>query len=293
MNNDITHRTGVAPVLCFLILTFAGTFGLEIWLINQGVRFDTEVVQYTPMGWLLLTMWMPGLAAILVTLFVEGTPLGELKSALSLHLGSIGPYLLTLLLAPVALGAMCGLTWLLGLGEPDLALTALNQVSGTEDVVTLESVLRVMLPLSIVIGPLMHLPFALGEEIGWRGYLLPRLMGLGKVKAYLITGVVWGLWHAPIIWVGFNYPGHPVAGIAMMCVVCSAFGLFLNEMALHYRSTILAAFIHAAVNAQGLGVWLWLFPDVNPILGGTTGLTGVAVWLIMGIGTQFALQRIR
>jgi hypothetical protein len=41
-------------------------------------------------------------------------------------------------------------------------------------------------------------------------------MPLGKWKAYLIVGVIWGLWHAPLIAIGFNYPGMPVLGILMM-----------------------------------------------------------------------------
>ncbi len=280
------------PVLCFIIITLVTTFAVQIMLIRDGIRFDGDVVRHTPLGWLLLTMWIPGLAGIFVTTIVEGVPFKELKTALALRIGSLGPYMLTMLLAPLAFAAMYALSWALGWATPDFTFSALTEIAGGDETVTPESILQMMLPLSIIIGPFMHFIFSLGEEIGWRGYLLPRLMPLGKLPAYTIVGIVWGLWHAPIIWVGFNYPGQPVAGIAMMCAMTSAFGLFLNEMKIHYRSTLLAAFIHSAVNAQGFGIWIWLFPGVNPLLGGGTGLTGLVVWLALGLGTLLVLTKL-
>lgn len=292
MNDTHTPRKGMMPVLLFIAITFIATFAIQLMLIRDGIRFDGDVARHTPLGWLLLTMWIPGLAGLFMTLVVERVPFRELKDALSLRIGSLGPYLLTILLAPTIFAAMYGLSWALGFTAPDFTFSALTEMVDSDEAVTPESILEMMLPLSIVVGPFIHFIFSLGEEIGWRGYLLPRLMNLGKLPAYLIVGMVWGLWHAPIIWVGFNYPSQPVAGIAMMCAMTSAFGLFLNEMTLHYRSTLLAAFIHAAINAQGFGIWIWLFPGVNPLLGGGTGVTGLIVWLIMGFGTMKVLSRL-
>lgn len=271
----------IGPVLLFVLIALGGTWGIEYHLISQGIRFDTDIVRYTPLPWLFATMWMPTVAALLVSLVVERASPMEVMRSLSMRIGSLGPYLLIVLLAPVIYAAMYGLSWAFGLTAPDLALSTLP-AQGYEEI-TSETILTVMLPLSAAIGPFMHFPFALGEEIGWRGFLLNRLMPLGKRVAYPVVALVWGLWHAPLIWVGFNYPNHPVAGIALMCVMTFAFGLFLNELFLGYRSTILAAFIHAAFNAQGFGIWIWLFPGVNPLLGGGTGLVAVLVWGVTGI----------
>lgn len=289
MNNDASQRTGFRSVFCYLALTFTATFALEGWFIASGMNFQDDVMRSTPALWLMAVMWIPGISALIVTKFVEGAPL---KKALSLRLGSLGPYLLTILLAPMAFAAMYGLSWLAGLTAPDPDLSTLTAATGSEPLTT-DTVFQVLLPISIVIGPFVNFAFGLGEELGWRGFLLPRLMVLGKGKAYALLGVLWGLWHAPLIWAGFNYPGYPLTGMIMMALLCYAFGLLLNEMTLHYRSVLLAAFIHGAVNAQGYGVWPWLFPDTDPMLGGGTGITGVAVWLAIGSITTCILIKLR
>lgn len=293
MNIETPHRAGIASVLWFLTITFTATYGLEIALINGGLRFDADVIQSAPALWLLAVMWIPGLAALFVATVIEGASLKDLVKSLSLRMGSIGPYLLTFLIAPLAFAAMYGLSWAMGWSTPDLTLSTLSQATGSSESITQETVFKVMLPLSIVIGPLINFVFGLGEELGWRGFLLPRLLQFGRIKAHLILGILWGLWHAPLIWAGFNYPGSPVAGIITMCVLCLAFGIFLNEMTLHYRSCLLAAFIHGAVNAQGFGVWAWMFPDIDPLLGGGTGLTGIVIWLIVGALTIPILSRLK
>ncbi|WP_319543425.1 CPBP family intramembrane glutamic endopeptidase [uncultured Pseudodesulfovibrio sp.] len=283
-----TDTLRIKPLLLFLALTFGATWAVEIPLVSNGMRFDNLTGMSGPALILMAVMWIPGLSALLVTAFVDKMNFAELRDSLRLRLGkSLGAYFLTICLVPMLFAAMYLLSWWLGFG--DFA----PQIPGTEaGEATLKSVLQIMLPMSIVLGPFINLIFGLGEEIGWRGFMLPRLMPLGKPVAYTVLGILWGIWHGPLILTGFNYPGYPVGGIAMMCLLCFAFGLFLNEMTLHYDSSILAGFIHGAVNAQGYGVWLLLFPNIHPLFGGSVGLTGVAVWLISGMLCTMALKRL-
>jgi len=287
MNNQ-TDTLRIKPLLLFMALTFGATWAVEIPLISNGMRFDSLTNMSGPALWLMAVMWIPGLSALMITTFVEKKNFAALRDSLRLRLGkSLGAYFLTILLVPALFAGMYLLSWALGFG--DFA----PQIPGADtDETNLESVLQIMLPMSIVLGPFINLFFGLGEEIGWRGFMLPRLMPLGKPVAYSLLGILWGIWHAPLIMAGFNYPGYPVGGIIMMCVLCFAFGLFLNEMTLHYDSSILAGFIHGAVNAQGYGVWALLFPDIHPLLGGSVGLTGVVVWLITGVLCTTTLKRL-
>ena len=109
-----------------------------------------------------------------------------------------------------------------------------------------------------------------------------------------MVGVIWGLWHAPLIAIGFNYPGTPVLGILMMILLTTALGIFINEMTLHYQSAILAGWIHGVFNSQAYGIWrMLLFAGTNPVLGGITGLVGIVVITLMGLLVMRRLKRMR
>jgi membrane protease YdiL (CAAX protease family) len=131
--------------------------------------------------------------------------------------------------------------------------------------------------------------FTFGEEFGWTGYLLPKLLLLGRWKAIVIYGVIWGLWHAPIIVGGFNYPGHPISGVALMCVFTTAIGSVQCALLLRYRSVLLTSFLHGSINTQLRGIWAVLFTSVASLWGGALGLLGCAV--IGGIGVYLLASR--
>ena len=88
--------------------------------------------------------------------------------------------------------------------------------------------------------------------------------------------------HAPVIVGGFNYPGHPMAGVAMMCLFTVAVGSVQAALLLRYRSVFLTSFLHASINAQGLGVLPILF-TAHPLLGGLVGLVGILVIGAVGV----------
>jgi membrane protease YdiL (CAAX protease family) len=68
--------------------------------------------------------------------------------------------------------------------------------------------------------------FILAEEIGMRGYLLPRLLDLGTTRALLLTGLVWGLWHLPLFYLTSLFPtGNALifVPLAMATIVAASF----------------------------------------------------------------------
>ncbi len=269
-------------IFSFLAITFGITYAIEGALILSGFR----VAKVPPLyGQFIIAgvMWVPAVAAVLTIKFLthEGFRLTNFR------IGAWKPYLVSALAIPACFTLIYALTWLLGLGQPDWHLAAFRKLvlsSGT-DISTMPPpaiILPILFLSSIFVGPLINGIFGFGEEFGWRGYLLPKLMPLGKFKAYLIVGMIWGLWHAPLVIVGFNYPGHPFSGIICMMAMTTSLSIYINELTLKNRSSILAGWIHGAFNGQAYGVWRILFPNVNPLLGGFTGLVGIFVLLILG-----------
>ncbi|MGW5875914.1 CPBP family intramembrane glutamic endopeptidase [Nocardiopsis terrae] len=98
---------------------------------------------------------------------------------------------------------------------------------------------------------------ALGEELGWRGWLLPKLMPLGTLPALLATGVIWGLWHAPLILLGYNYADAPGwLGLTAMVLMCTLVGALFGWLRLRSGSVWPAALAHAAFNGAA-GTYLF------------------------------------
>lgn len=96
---------------------------------------------------------------------------------------------------------------------------------------------------------------ALGEEGGWRGYMMPKLMKLMGVPGAVITGgIIWGLWHAPLTCAGHNfgtdYPGFPYVGIIIMCIMCTLIGIMLTYITVKTESIWPAAIMHAVNNGN-------------------------------------------
>ncbi len=153
--------------------------------------------------------------------------------------------------------------------------------AGTQLPISTGMLVLIQIAQALLLGPLINIIFAMGEELGWRGFLLPRLLPLGQWKALLISGAIWGIWHAPAIAQGHNYPDHPILGILLMTVFCVLLGIIIGWMYLKTRSPWVAALAHGAINAWAGLPFLFLKPGFDTALGGT--LTSIPGWLVMGL----------
>ena len=277
-------------VWSFLVLTFGLTFVYEGFLIGSGMSMDFGLTSarsmppaYAPLL-IGLAMWIPAVSTVIVAKFITKEGFG----VTNFRIGALKPYVLSALVIPAAFAVIYALTWLVGLATPDWQLHTLRQSLMAKGIDTANMpdsrlVLPAILLASLVMGPVVNGLFGFGEEFGWRGYLLPKLMPLGRWKAYTLVGIVWGLWHAPLILAGFNYPGFPVLGVLGMVGMTTTLGIYINEMTLRHRSSILAGWMHGAFNGQFYGLWRILFPTAHPLLGGVTGLVGMLVWATLGL----------
>ena len=144
--------------------------------------------------------------------------------------------------------------------------------------------LVIIFGLNILVAPVLNILMFLGEEIGWRGFLVPRLLILfGPKKSFLIGGSIWALWHAGGIILGFNYPGHSLLGNLMMIIMCIPLGIIFQYLYFKSTSIFVPALAHGAVNwtSSTFGMFVLSNEKYNTFLYGPTGVVGIVVfWLI-------------
>ena len=142
----------------------------------------------------------------------------------------------------------------------------------------------------VIAGFTVSLPFTFGEELGWRGLLLRETQSWGFLRSNLFVGVVWGLWHAPIIAQGHNYPGHPIAGIFMMTLFTLTLSFPMAYCRLKSRSILGPSALHGIFNANG-PLTAFFVVGANPLFGFVAGIAGIAVILLLTIGICFFDKR--
>lgn len=156
--------------------------------------------------------------------------------------------------------------------DPQLAtLTKLLASSGAVATVNPWVIVVAQTAAAFLIAPLINSLFTFGEEFGWRAYLQPKLMPLGMRKTMLLMGIIWGVWHWPVIAMGHNYgleyPGAPWLGLLPMVWFTFVVGTFLGWITLKGSSVWPAVIGHAAIN--GIAGWgaLFVLGEPNPLLG--------------------------
>ena len=273
------------PLRVFLLIAFGISWPL--FVLPLAFRGAAPNVQQTValVAWS-LAMWGPGLGALIATRYAAG------ESLRTLNLGRLGEkrvYLWAWLLPP-ALAIVAGIfTVVFGLARPDWNLSLIKEsfaaVPGGLPV-SPWVVVAAQIALSLTLAPLFNMIFAMGEELGWRGFLLPRLLPLGQWKAIVLSGAIWGVWHAPAILQGHNFPSAPVLGTLMMVVACMLLGTIFSWLYLRTRSPWAPALAHGALNATA-GISILFLTPFDTTWGGTPvsplgwiGLLLFVAWLI-------------
>jgi len=216
-------------------------------------------------------MWIPGLVALVLAR----------REGLRLQVWSrpnrwwLVAWLLPLALVAAAVVAALPLADFVGLAGVKKALVAAGdpKLTGLPDwALALALFLQVLFA-----GATINALAALGEELMWRGYLWEHSRDLGFWPASLQIGVIWGVWHAPLVYfLGYNYPQHRFWGVILMVV----FTILLTPWMLYLRekgnAIFTAAIFHGTINAAG-GLALYAFARPNDLLIGLTGLSGFVV----------------
>jgi len=278
----------------FLIATFAIN-----WLL--AAAFYLSPFAYGGLAATLMAatyMLVPGAVALVVDRRA-GHPL---RSSLWLHFKPNWWWLVAWLLAPVLAFMALGAALLLpGVGL-DIGMAGfLEQLStflSDEELAEAREQLRafptagfvaLQLAQGLIAGATINAFFALGEELGWRGLMLRELASRGFWKSAGIIGAVWGIWHAPLILQGHNYPEHPVIGVALMTLWCILLSPLFSWLTLKCRSVVAAAILHGTLNATFAFSFIFL-DRLVPLVTGLNGLIGCGVLVVVN-GALFIIVR--
>jgi membrane protease YdiL (CAAX protease family) len=235
---------------------------------------------------------MAPLAAVLIMLLVvtrDGFS-RDVWLGLGLHRAGISGWPLALFVPLTVLGFAFGTVWLSG-----MASFAVSSNIGDVSLYALDIL------ASIVIVALIG---GIGEEIGWRGYLLPRLMSLGIYPALLLSGFAHGLFHLPaILWTPYYHSdGDPFVVIPLFLATLTVAGVCYGYLRLTTGSVWPAAIAHSAFNIfwdRLNGFTQTRSPLTLEYLAGESGvltfaaLTVVALWLASRLPRAGVAYRIK
>lgn len=276
----------------FIGITFLLTWSITFLLMANGGYQN----QYTTVA-LMICMMMP-LVSVVITTLITKNRFKDVWIKPNFK-GNLKHYLIAWLAPVVIIVFGAGLYFLIFPAQFDPQMTTFidstkNQMTtlgqtppSTEE---LRSLIIVQLIASIFIAPIVNFITCLGEELGWRGYLLPELCKEYKpAKAIIISSIIWGIWHAPMVAMGHNYGlgylGAPWTGILSMIVFCIATGALLSYVTLKTKSSIPATIGHSMINGfSALGIMFSSSTNMNPFIGPMpVGIVGGIGFIIVAI----------
>lgn len=292
-----TTRVDWRGVGVFAVVAFAGAWlvCVPLWLAPRHLAEPWAQVLVGAM------MYTPALGVLVATRLRRGPGLAR-----RLGLGFGGsfrrcvPYFLFALLAvPLLAIAAPFVGALFGLYHPDVThLSGYREalghaLAGRRTALSPGLVVAAQLASTPVVAFVPNGLLTFGEELGWRGYLLPRLLPLGQWPALLIVGAVWGLWHAPVLLLGFNYPLHHRLGVLVMVGFTVVLGVLFGWLRLSTGSIWPSVLAHGAINASAGAVTLFVRAGTHfdTALVAITGVTGWILPLVV-IGVLVALRRL-
>jgi len=290
-----TKKQDLKRILVYVFITFLLTYGYCFLILYPVINGETlsGVPSLTAQLLTAAVMFFPSIGVLLTRLLTkEGFRDSWLKPNLRKNvkiylLAWFGPGILTIL------GAALYFLIFQGSFDPNFGyMVSTLEASGvTSDMIPIPLSLLMLIQgvQGLLLAPAMNFITCFGEEWGWRGYLLPKLSKqLPMIPTLLISGVIWGLWHAPLTVIGHNYglgyPGFPFTGIAMMCLFCTVLGVFFSYVTLKTGSCIPAILGHGAVNGFAAMGMYFTKDGGNPFVGPTpTGIIGLIPFIIVAV----------
>lgn len=294
-------------IFIYLLITFGLTYSVEIFLIRPMVGSADIGQAYLAQIMMAAVMFLPAVGA-LITRLVTKEKFSKDNLMISLRLkGNLKYYGLAWFgfVLLIILGAVLYFFIFPRQFDADMGyVKALFEAQADNAGITvgpeqIKLTVIVQIFMGIFLSPFLNFIPCFGEEWGWRGFLLPKMLKRFKVvPALLLNGVIWGLWHAPLTMMGHNYGvgyrGFPFLGIFAMCLFCIVMGIILSYVTIKTGSCIPAVIGHGTLNGFA-AVSIFFTSLQNPynvFLGpAPTGLIGGAGFIILSIVLLYLLYK--
>ena len=275
-------------------LHFIGLAFLFNWTL-AGLFFllRSETDSIGGRGMLIVYMFLPMVSAIIVQKFIYKE---SLKKPLGISFKFNRWFLVAWLLPPVMAFATFGVALLFPGVEYSPEMAGVFERIQQSPLLTSEQLQQMgsqfssfnvhpiwfFLSTWLIAGITINTLFGFGEELGWRGLLQREFSYMGFWKSSAVIGVIWGIWHAPIVLLGFNYPNYPIIGLLMMTVLTLLLAPIFGYIRIKAKSVIAASIIHGSFNATA-GLSILLLKGGSDLIVGVTGIAGFIVLMIVNL----------
>ena len=266
-------------VIWFLVLAFAGAW--IPWEIGIGLG-----VAPTSPGFQLFAAigaCAPAAACFVVRKWV--TREGFADAGLRLHVRQWRYYLIGWLLPLVVVAFIVAEAMLLSAASPNLSAQAglqtlaerLPVAQGHLSLGGLGINPWLVIAVQFLLVAIVLTPVLWCEEFGWRSYLQIRIFPGRPLAAAVVTGLIWAVWHYPLILRGYNYPDSPIAGAAVFAVGTVLLSIVFGWIRQRTGSIWAASLAHSATNVVGGGLTtLWFSGRGDAVI---VGYLGILAWL--------------
>jgi membrane protease YdiL (CAAX protease family) len=249
-------------VYSFLLLT---VLMVPVTLLALATQLDPRIWQ--GLGAILVMLWT------LVVLYVYGQSDAESLKRIGLQLGDTTLGVRFIAGVVLFLLSQAALNWLFGLGEFPGIQERVGGVPVPEGLYPFA--LAAFFLISVVGTPLSGLATVFGEEYGWRGFLQSELLALGPRGSVLLVGLVWGIWHFPIILSGVHtYPAN-WSGLFLGLTFFVLAGFVFGYAVLKTASIWVAAFMHGVMNSVYAFVVNYLMRPEDKVFSFGLGIFGL------------------
>jgi membrane protease YdiL (CAAX protease family) len=199
------------------------------------------------LSWFWALMWTPAAASVVARLVLR-----EGFADVSFRIGGRRGWkaIVLALIFPIIVGLISyGIAWATGLVQfsPKPIELAAQFVGNNASPVV---VFLINLVVAATVVTIFSVRTAAGEEIGWRGYMLTRLIDAGVPRPVLTSGIIWGVWHVPLILGGVYLAGpSPALSALLWMVTATAFSVVFARLRLETGSVWPAIALHASWNS--------------------------------------------